>query len=59
MARRGRIKIHGIGAGVISYAVLQTATGKARKIHWLLWTVAAFFLVYFAINPVKSWLGIH
>lgn len=48
----------GLGSGLIAYVVLQTATGKARRVHWLLWVVTAFFLVYFAINPVESWLGV-
>ncbi|GAA3512948.1 NCS2 family permease [Actinocatenispora rupis] len=50
---------NGIGAGFIAYVVLQVAIGKIRQIHWLLWIVAALFAVYFAINPIESWLGIR
>lgn len=49
----------GIGLGFISYVVLQTATGKARRVHPLLWVVSAIFVVYFAISPIESWLGVH
>ena len=49
----------GIGAGVVSYVVLRTVRGKAREIHPLLWIVALAFVVYFAIDPIKSLLGIN
>ena len=48
----------GIGAGVVSYVVLRSVRGLAREIHPLLWVVAAAFVLYFAIDPVKSLLGV-
>jgi len=48
----------GIGAGVISYVVLRSVRGRAGEIHPLLWLVAAAFAVYFAIDPIKSLLGV-
>jgi AGZA family xanthine/uracil permease-like MFS transporter len=48
----------GIGAGVVSYVVLRTVRGKAREIHPLLWIVALAFVIYFAIEPIKSALGV-
>ncbi|HVX17702.1 MAG TPA: NCS2 family permease [Acidimicrobiales bacterium] len=48
----------GIGAGFVAYAVLQAASGKAREVKPLMWITAFVFLVYFAIEPVKSWLGV-
>ena len=48
---------NGIGAGFVSYAVLRAATGKAKGVHPLLWLVAAMFVVYFAIGPIKGWVG--
>jgi AGZA family xanthine/uracil permease-like MFS transporter len=48
----------GIGAGVISYVVLQAVAGKVKGVHPLLWTVAGLFVVYFAINIIKAGLGI-
>jgi AGZA family xanthine/uracil permease-like MFS transporter len=49
---------NGIGAGFISYAVLQAARGRARDVHPLLWLVAALFALYFALEPVKTLLGV-
>jgi adenine/guanine/hypoxanthine permease len=48
----------GIGAGFVSYVVLQAAGGKARKVHPLMWIVSALFVVYFAIKPISDWLGV-
>ncbi|HUR52067.1 MAG TPA: NCS2 family permease [Mycobacteriales bacterium] len=48
---------NGIGAGFVSYAVLRLATGRARGVHPLLWVVSALFVVYFAIGPIKDWVG--
>jgi AGZA family xanthine/uracil permease-like MFS transporter len=48
----------GIGAGFVTYALLKIARGKAREVHPLLWVVAAFFLVYFAIHPIEVLLGV-
>lgn len=49
---------NGVGAGFISYVILQAAVGKARRVHPLLWVIAAFFAVYFAIEPLKNLFGI-
>ncbi|WP_326697940.1 NCS2 family permease [Streptomyces sp. NBC_01754] len=49
---------NGIGAGFISYVVIKTFLGKAREVHWLLWTTATLFLVYFAIDPLEQILGL-
>jgi adenine/guanine/hypoxanthine permease len=49
---------NGIGAGVISYALIRTVQGRWREPGWLLWTVAAAFVVYFAIDPVEQFLGV-
>src|SRR3954468_2796990 len=38
----------GIGAGFISWVVLKVALGKASRVHPLMYTVAAAFVVYFA-----------
>jgi AGZA family xanthine/uracil permease-like MFS transporter len=49
---------NGVGAGFISYVVLQVFTGRGRRVHPLLWGVAIVFAIYFAIEPIKSWLGV-
>ncbi|MDQ3629228.1 MAG: NCS2 family permease [Actinomycetota bacterium] len=46
----------GIGAGFIVYVLLKAVRGRAAVVHPLLWVVAALFLVYFAIDPISSWL---
>jgi adenine/guanine/hypoxanthine permease len=38
---------NGLGFGVIAWAVLHLATGKFRKQDWLLYTLAALFLLRF------------
>ncbi|MEV7009388.1 NCS2 family permease [Streptosporangium sp. NPDC051022] len=45
---------NGVGAGVISYTVVQAAVGRVRRIPWLLWIVTAVFTAYFAIEAVQS-----
>ena len=45
---------NGIGAGVISYVLLQSVTGRARRIHPLMWLIAALFVVYFALEPLQQ-----
>ena len=47
----------GIGAGFVSYAVIKLSRGKAAQVHPLLWVTAVLFVVYFAIDPIKSALG--
>jgi AGZA family xanthine/uracil permease-like MFS transporter len=48
----------GIGAGFVTYALIQVVRGKAKAIHPLLWIVTALFIVYFAIDPIKAAFGI-
>jgi AGZA family xanthine/uracil permease-like MFS transporter len=50
---------NGIGAGFVSYVVLQAARGKARDVHPLLWVIAVLFVVYFALDPLKDLFGIN
>ncbi|MCW2623017.1 MAG: family permease [Frankiales bacterium] len=47
---------NGIGAGFVSYVVLQVVQGNGRRVHPLLWLVAGLFVVYFAIGPVQDLL---
>lgn len=46
----------GIGAGFVAWVVLKVARGKAASVHWLLWVVAALFVVYFAKAPIEALL---
>jgi adenine/guanine/hypoxanthine permease len=43
----------GIGAAFVSYVLIKLVRGKAAEVHWLMWIVAAAFLVYFA----QAWLN--
>jgi len=36
---------------------VKTVRGKASQIHPLMWVVAALFVVYFAIDPIKQIFG--
>ncbi|WP_329114276.1 NCS2 family permease [Streptomyces sp. NBC_01353] len=49
----------GVAAGVISYAVIKTAQGKAREVGAFMWGLTAIFIVFFAIHPIESWLGVN
>ncbi|MEU6171561.1 NCS2 family permease [Streptantibioticus parmotrematis] len=49
----------GVGAGVISYCAIKGAQGKWREPSVLMWVLSVVFVVYFALNPIQSWLGVH
>jgi adenine/guanine/hypoxanthine permease len=48
----------GIGAGFVSWVAIRVAQGKGRQIHPLMWGVSIVFVIYFAINVVKSLTGV-
>ncbi len=48
---------NGIGAGFVSWVLVRALSGKVREIHWLLWVVAAGFVIYFARGPIEALLG--
>ena len=48
----------GIGAGFVTYVFIKIVRGKSRVIHPLLWLIAALFVVYFAIDPLRALLHI-
>jgi len=43
----------GIGAGIVSYVVIQIVLGRAREVHWLLWIAFVAFLLFFAQEWIK------
>ena len=49
---------NGIGAGFVSWVLIQALSGKARKISPLLWVVAAGFVVFFARGPIEALFGV-
>ena len=38
--------------------IIEAATGRFKKVHPLMWVVAALFVVYFLLDPIQMWLGI-
>ena len=48
---------NGIGVGFISYVLLQSATGRVRAVHPLMWVVSAAFVLYFVADPVSALFG--
>jgi len=49
--------VNGIGAGFVTYCIIKVATGKGREVNWLMWVVSGAFLVYVAIDPIRSLIG--
>jgi len=47
---------NGIGAGVITYALLKLVRGRHREVHPLMWAVALLFVLYFLRGPLETWL---
>lgn len=49
---------NGIGAGFVTYVLLRVLTGRAKSVHPLMWVVAAAFVVYFAVGPIRELFGV-
>ncbi len=49
----------GVAAGVVSHVAIRTAQGRARQVGAFLWVLTAVFLVYFALGPIESGLGVR
>ncbi|MGF1430895.1 NCS2 family permease [Kitasatospora sp. LaBMicrA B282] len=49
----------GVAAGVISYTVIKAGKGQWREPGPLMWILTAVFVIYFALTPIKEWLGVH
>nr|WP_236008679.1 NCS2 family permease [Actinomadura physcomitrii] len=48
----------GIGGGTVTYAIIKLARGRVREVSVWLWPVVALFLLFFAIHPIETWLGV-
>ncbi|GLZ05918.1 MFS transporter [Actinomadura sp. NBRC 104412] len=48
----------GIGAGFVSYVAIKAVRGRVARIHPLMWLIAALFVVYFALTPLRELLGV-
>lgn len=49
---------NGIGAGFVAYVLVETARGRARGIHPLMWLAGILFVIYFTLTPIKAILGV-
>ncbi|AWK11898.1 MFS transporter [Streptomyces spongiicola] len=49
----------GVAAGVISYVAIKVAQGRSREVGGFMWGLTAIFVVFFALNPIEGWLGVH
>ncbi|MFT4258196.1 NCS2 family permease [Microbacterium sp.] len=45
---------NGIGAGFVSWIVVNALSGRAKTIHPLLWTVGVGFVLFFARGPIEA-----
>ncbi|MFD0022336.1 NCS2 family permease [Streptomyces sp. NPDC058382] len=48
----------GVAAGVISWVAIKAAQGRAREVGAFMWGLTVIFVVYFALHPIESWLGV-
>lgn len=48
---------NGIGVGFIAWTLVNTLSGRARKVHWLMWVVAVGFALYFVRGPIEGLLA--
>ncbi len=45
---------NGIGAGFVSWVLVNAFTGRAKQVHWLLWIVSLGFVIFFARGPIEA-----
>src|SRR5437870_11827489 len=45
---------NGIGAGFVTYVAIKVLNGKGRRVHWMVYLVAAAFVVYFALPLIEK-----
>jgi len=48
----------GIGAGFVVYVLIKVVLRKSSVVHPLMWVISGLFVVYFALDPIKSVLGV-
>ncbi|GAB3717427.1 NCS2 family permease [Nocardiopsis oceani] len=48
---------NGIGFGLLAYAFVMLVTGRARRVHPLLWLISVVFLIHFAEAPIYDLIG--
>lgn len=48
---------NGIGAGFVSWVLVNALSGRAKQVSPLLWIVAGGFVIFFARGPLEALLG--
>jgi AGZA family xanthine/uracil permease-like MFS transporter len=48
---------YGIGLGFISFVIIKVFHGKSKDVHWLMWVVAAAFVVSFVLPAIQKLVG--
>ncbi|UVY83171.1 NCS2 family permease [Brachybacterium sp. NBEC-018] len=46
----------GMGAGFVMYVIIRLVRGKVREVHWLMYVIAAMFVVYFLRGAIEGLL---
>lgn len=46
---------HGIGAGIVSYALWKALTGRAREVRPVFWIIAFLFVLVFLLPAIEYW----
>ncbi|WP_017617887.1 NCS2 family permease [Nocardiopsis gilva] len=49
---------HGIGAGIIAYTLIKTASGQGRDVGWLMWALSGVFVIHFGLAGIEKLLGL-
>ena len=44
---------NGIGAGFVTYVAIKLLSGRAARVHWMLYVAAAAFVVYFLLPVIE------
>lgn len=47
----------GMGAGFLTYVLIRVVRGRGRDVHWLMYVVAALFVLYFLRGALTNLLG--
>jgi AGZA family xanthine/uracil permease-like MFS transporter len=49
--------VNGIGAGFVSWVVIRIFQRKWSEVPVVMWVVAIAFVIYFASEPISTWIG--
>ena len=42
---------HGLAGGIVVYALVKTAAGRRREVHWLMYVLAGLIVLRYALLP--------